>query len=357
MTISYADGTSASYTYDSANQRLTMVDATGTTSYAYDAAGELTSVTAPGTGTVGYTYTPVGLEASLTYPVSGQVVNYGYDPANRLTSVTDWQNLATTYGYDAAGRLASIAYPNGVAPSYGYDTAGRLASVGDTKGTTSLFSAAYTRDAVGNPTQVVEAGVVPSPGTTTYGYDAANQLVSATYPGASTASWGYDPVGNRTSATLNGTTTPATYDAADRLLTSGSTTDSYDANGNLLCDGTTTYMCDARNLLVGVSNSNLTASYTYDGNGYRVAKTINGGMTSYAWDRTGQGGLGTVIAKNPTSAATSEQYVFGSAGLQEGTPRVARQGLLVFVQEDGLGSPRLTTDSGGTVQNATTYGS
>ena len=38
-------------------------------------------------------------------------------------------------------------------------------------------------------------------------------------------------------------------------------------------------------------------AYAYDGDGYRVGKTVNGVTTTYAWERLSAGGLGTVVGR------------------------------------------------------------
>ena len=53
------------------------------------------------------------------------------------------------------------------------------------------------------------------------------------------------------------------------------------------------------------------ATYAYDGDGYRVKQTVNGTAATFVWDRLGQGGLGTVVGDG------SAENVFGPAGLQE----------------------------------------
>ncbi|MBK9544379.1 MAG: RHS repeat protein [Dehalococcoidia bacterium] len=51
--------------------------------------------------------------ASITYPGGSNQVTHGYDNANRLTSVTDWNSNSTTYSYDDAGRMTSTTLPSG----------------------------------------------------------------------------------------------------------------------------------------------------------------------------------------------------------------------------------------------------
>jgi YD repeat-containing protein len=94
MTSRGSAGVTESYTYDQGaygKGRLTrMDDATGYTSYQYDAAGALVQQTnnVYGTGyTTGWTYDPQGRRATMTYP-SGLRLTYGYDSVGRLSGVT-----------------------------------------------------------------------------------------------------------------------------------------------------------------------------------------------------------------------------------------------------------------------------
>ncbi|MBK6317596.1 MAG: RHS repeat protein [Dehalococcoidia bacterium] len=46
-------------------------------------------------------------------PGGSNQVTYGYDNANRLTSVTDWNSNSTTYSHDDAGRMTTTTLPSG----------------------------------------------------------------------------------------------------------------------------------------------------------------------------------------------------------------------------------------------------
>ena len=76
-------------------------------SYAYDAAGNRTSLTA----TVGAT--------SLT-------TSYTFDMLNRLETVTDPDLGVTRYTYDAASNLIRTELPNGTVETRSYDDLNRL---------------------------------------------------------------------------------------------------------------------------------------------------------------------------------------------------------------------------------------
>jgi RHS repeat-associated protein len=342
--LAYTSGTpvhDSAYAYDHASRRTSLTDATGTTSYTYDNADRLLTVTAPVTGTVTYTYDALGRRASLKYPGQTNPVTYAYTTRGQLDTVTDWLSTVTDYGYDTAGRLTSIAYPNGVTSTLGYDNANRLTSITHANGAGTLESISYVLNAAG-----MRESMTDGSGQTTWGYDALDRLTSASYPNGDAVSYGYDAVGNRTSLTINGNTTTNTFDAADRLTASGTTTYGYDANGNQTSTTvggvTTTYSYDSLNRLTSVTSGGSTlASYSYNGDGLRTSKTVSGVTTQFTWDPTG---LGTVISDG-------DSYVWG-LGL---VGRITAGGTRTYAHQDGLGSTRLITDSSGAVVGTTAY--
>jgi YD repeat-containing protein len=82
-----SSGIVVTHTYDAVGNRLTTTDPAGTTTWAYDALGRVTSEALVGGATLGYTWDPAGNLAAFTDP-SGTVA-YTHDPINRVVSVTD----------------------------------------------------------------------------------------------------------------------------------------------------------------------------------------------------------------------------------------------------------------------------
>jgi YD repeat-containing protein len=57
-----------------------------------------------------------------------KTVSYAYDAAGQLTTFADPDGNETRIAYDDASRLAEVAHPNGVTERRTYDQAGRLAA-------------------------------------------------------------------------------------------------------------------------------------------------------------------------------------------------------------------------------------
>ena len=88
------------FTYNPTGTRATMVDASGTTTYGYDARDRLLTKATPA-GTLTYTYDPAGNVATIqSSNANGTSVNYAWDAANQLVSVTD----------NRAGGVTTAAY-------------------------------------------------------------------------------------------------------------------------------------------------------------------------------------------------------------------------------------------------------
>jgi YD repeat-containing protein len=104
--------------------------------------------------------------------------------------------------------------------AYGYDGANRLTSISHTKGATTLASYALAYDAADRVTSKGSA----VDGTATFQYDYADQLTQSSGP-AQTSNYGYDPAGNRTNSGY-------ATGAYNRVLSDGRYSYEYDAEGN-----------------------------------------------------------------------------------------------------------------------------
>lgn len=199
--------------YDAAGNRITSTDGTGTSTWAWDSLGRLTSATDGAGATIGYTYDLAGRTVTIDYPNAAGTVTRSYDDAGRLTSVTDWANRATTFGYDPDANLISQDNPNGTSTAIQPDRAGRVSSIAHNATSGPIASFSYGRDGNGQVDSTASAGVPAD--NHTYGYDALNQLTNF-----DTDSYAYDPADNLTTLTDG---TARTFNNANQLSKSGQT--------------------------------------------------------------------------------------------------------------------------------------
>lgn len=176
-----------------------------------------------------YAYDANGNLITLTYP-GGRQVHYNYDAADRLVEVTDWAGRVTAYEYDPNGRLVRTAYPNGASATYDYNEAGRLIQMKDEDDSGNIISKYnYTYDPSGNIIEEINynENVPFTMNGAVLTYAADNRL--ATYNGQTVV---YDADGNMTCGPLAGDMSNFTYDARGRLIGAGNTTYTHDAGNN-----------------------------------------------------------------------------------------------------------------------------
>lgn len=218
---------------------------------------------------------------------------------------------------------------------YTYNLANLLTEVNNANGSTQISKYSYTYYVDGNQKSKTESVAGTNKGTTNYTYDGLNRLVQEEAPD-NTYSYQYDSYGNRSQLSVTGDenyTTSYTYDKNNRMRkqtktvgTSSEITDFwYDPNGNQIssmtvstggtgtagvgialvgADNTSSYSeYNSWNQLTKTMQNGNTASYTYNGDGLRMSKTVNGTTTSHIWD-------GTNIAAD-VSGSTVTKYIRG----------------------------------------------
>ncbi|HEV2969531.1 MAG TPA: autotransporter-associated beta strand repeat-containing protein [Pirellulales bacterium] len=245
-----ADGTTKSVTDKSDLSSLSAKS--GTTSYLYDAVGDVTQIAQQNTS---------GYSASGITP---KTVNFTYNADGSLDTIARYDGTSNTLAATTKYRTTS-----GGAGS-GYDGDGRLTNLQQVFGATHSYAFQY--DAAGNVTQQTSFD-----GTANYAFDNANELTSASLTGES---FSYDSNGNRTASGSTGASTSA----ANRLTFDGTYTYQYDAEGNRtkrtkLSDGTiTVYAWDNRDRLTSVTAETSagavtdTVSYGYDSANRQIAR-------------------------------------------------------------------------------------
>ena len=357
--ISYSDTTpSVQYGYDANGNRTSMQDGLGTETYSHDARDRLTSLSRGG-DTFSYSYNAADQVVQRTYP-GGTVTDYTYDDDGRLTSAVAG-GATTMYGYNAAGQLTSTTLPaaHGYVESRTYDRAGRLTEVKNSKDTNVLSKATYSRDPVGNPTSVVTTD-----GTTTYGYDLLDRLTNVCFAASCPSSsdpfirYTYDAVGNRTqeergTALPDSGTTTYSYNAADQLTSqtgpTGTKTYEYDANGNESRAGDRTFTYDLANRLASTTRDGNTATYSYDGDGKRLRSASAGETAEYLWD-VNHPLPELAIERELSTGSLIRRYLYGVDRISMTTG-----GSTYYYHHDGLGSVTDVTSAAGVPQWSYSY--
>jgi YD repeat-containing protein len=202
--VSYGDGESQAYAFDTMGNRTSKTDSGGTgtgATYTFDAANRLTSVTPTGGATAAVTFDADG--NTLT-DASGRT--YTWDSENRMTSCTYNGDTTTyTYGYDGLRRSST---KDSVTTNYVYDGTNLVAEMRPNASGTLVTVTSYLLGAQGieakiDETSQTEAYYELNPTTGARLFDANNNLIVA-YRGV-TSWYVYDGHGNVVGA-VNGVT-------------------------------------------------------------------------------------------------------------------------------------------------------
>lgn len=332
------------YAYDAVGNLLSVTDGDSQVSFSYDALDRVvTASTAATSGqpasTLQYSYDAVGNVIILTDSAGGNV-QYTYDALSRLTRITDAAAMRVfDLAYDGLSRRTSVQGPSGVGTVSTYDLAGQLVSqVLAGGGTTESLDFQY--DAVGNRTSRTDGS-----GVHQYSYDPLSQLTGVTHSVGAAESYVYDVIGNRTSSHLSST---YQVNLRNQILADDTFDYSYDANGNLISateratGSATIYSYDSDDQLIRIDfPDSRVATYRYDGLGRRIAKTIDGQSTQYVYDNHS-------ILLEYVGGALAARYTQTPEVVDE-TLAVDRQGAVTYLQSDGLGSIVRTVADDGTV--------
>jgi YD repeat-containing protein len=363
--VTQSDGTTVSYTYTQDAQgayqvtgittgtgaaaqsvtlsygtdRTTLTDGLGNvTQYQYNAAGELTSVIAPSVNgvspTTTYTYDANGNLLTSTDP-DGAVTAYQYDANGNLLSVEDGAGNTVSYTYNANDQVTSTT--TYTVPAQGEVGQSGYVAPSGAQTTYYIYNAthqlAYTVDPLGHVSENDYTTVnALSERTTTRQYLGAIYSTSANSPSspptlAQLQAW---VASSAVQSTLSQSTrTDYTYDLRGQLSTQ-TQYDTVNANGNgVLTIGTviTTTTYDAQGRLLqtsaetGANRSTLqTTSYAYDGLGRLISSTDPlGHVTSYVYDDsantiaiTQASGLTTTQVRNSAGQVISSTQSFNS---------------------------------------------
>lgn len=344
--------TNVTYSYDSTSggnygtgRRTGMTDGSGTMAWKYDTRGRLVQETRTVDSvnySTSYTYDSADRLLTITYPTS-EVVTSTYNGRGLPYSISGSVagSLVSSTLYNQLGQVNRINLGNGTYSTFTYygldNSSGYYGKPWQTKTTKATAgdrqSLTYTWDANSNLTQRQDA---VSGQTETFTYDFLDRLTAVS--GAYSNSFAYSTIGNITSK--NGTS--YTYGTKPHAVTTvGSTSYAYDANGNMTTRGSQTLTWDVENRVVGVTGGGVTMSAVYDGDGSRVKKTEGGATVLY---------INQYYEKNLTTGVVTTHYYLGGreVAYRKGTT-------LEYVCQDHLGSTSVTTDTSGNVVATIAY--
>jgi RHS repeat-associated protein len=271
----------------------TVAEGSTTLTYEYDTAGRPSAFKTGSTTLTGWTYTAgTSTVATRTDGTLG-TTTFGYDWARRVTSITAPASfvsgtLSRTYRLD--GLLASQAFPSSISETLAYDAAKRPVSIG--LGAAGSISLAFDR--AGNLTadgrSLTGVSGDAGSGTQTFTYDGLRRLTGSSGL-AVNRGYTFDLDGNRLTRTVGGSTTTVTYDRTDVAVTqNGSPLFSADRYGNLLqapdsTGAVTGYAYDEANRLTTITppGANPAATFTLDPLDRHATRTVGAATDTYGY--------------------------------------------------------------------------
>ncbi len=324
--------TKHAYTYNAYGDVATQDD----TAFVYDdASGQVTKETTKLTKNKdivkSYNYDSAGNKSAFTVKAGNDTklsLTYDYDGESRLTSVTDGEgNAVVGYSYDTDGNLAERTVAGrSLTTTYIYDYQNRLTAMKNQtdNGVISEYKSEYLLNGQKSKedSDVTDKDGKKSARTATYTYDLLGRITKETKTGSEDISYTYDSNNNRKEMKAGNKVTAYKYNKNDELLrtdtlNTGTEEDSVviyknDKNGNQLATvnryeipsekKNDTYVdvdvtlgnnrlnenvvnhYNALNQLTQTLTKNYKVSFTYDAEGLRTSKTVNGEKTVFVWD-------------------------------------------------------------------------
>jgi RHS repeat-associated protein len=269
--INYPSSTDVTFQYDWLNRLTNMVDAAGTTKYAWTSGNQLLIEDGPfANDNLTNVYSNrLRTNLSLQQPAGVWTNRFIYDLAGRLTNVT---SPAGAFGYlyksvsgSSPSLVARILLPNASYITNEFDPVARMLA-------TSLKNSSHT------PLDVARYGFNTAHQLTAYtnaanvyyqyAYDNIGQLkVADSSVNTEDRGYFYDTAWNLNYRTNNGTLQTVTVDSKNQLLTAFGNNCSYDSNGNLTSGISRTFTYDDENQL---------ATVTWGGGSYRTELVYDG---------------------------------------------------------------------------------
>lgn len=305
------------YQYDVNGNCTRAEDENGLVDYEYDLLNRLISVAYPGIIPIRYSYDFRGRLQQIIYP-GGIRVSYSYDAADRLLSV-NYPHGTTQYVYDQVNNtLSKMILPSGITTEYGYDKAKRVISVFHRRfDKTLIMGFQYVFDGNGNRIRTEEISENGSR-IVDFSYDKLNRLINAKYP-EGYEKYTYDNLGNRLSKETTSALIKYEYDKNNRLIKTDDTQFFYDARGHLIKKVTPNkvaqYTYDIHDNLIAYQDEKYDVRYTYDSEGRRTSKSINGEKIFYINDA--RSSVTQVLIEVGKEKGTKIFYIYGLSRLNQ----------------------------------------
>jgi len=344
---------SVTYGYDDASRLKTASNYVGNVAFGYDDRDRVINTTDVFNHVVEYTYPTINsctfAFCDATVKLDGSLyATYHFDPAGRLAQLDNAADGASIqFVYDNDDKLALRTYPNSVTTNYGYDGADRITSIADGGGAIA-FNRAYTYNDAGQISSITDEN-----GSRQFTYDEGNRLKSVLASNNQNETYNYDSLGNRTSSHLSSTYGyDSSSQAFNRLISTDNGSYSYDSNGNTYqkFDGTLwRYTWDPENRLATASNRKTTITYQYDALGRRVSRLARGqgGITKFTYQ--GQ----DVLYEDNDGVVT--KYLNGIG--MDNKLRMQSGTIIDYLLSDHLGSTTALVDGTGNLVASNSYDS
>jgi RHS repeat-associated protein len=291
--------------FDNRNRQITATDPLGNqTQRTYDTVGNNLTETRPDNGVITNVYDSMDRVTRTTDP-KNQATQFSYDNADNMTSLTDARNNTYGFTYDLLRRKISMIYPDNSHEDYSYDPVGNVATYTARAGEVRT----YAHDNRNRETQSQWSDGTPtitrsydaasrmvtlnnSISNLSYTYDDANEMFSETQQiaagfGPKVVSYAYDADGNRASLTYpSGSVVTSAYTNRNQVA-------------SITADGPPPM-----------------ATYSYDLNGNRTAKSLeNNTSTTYAYDNANRvTSIAHFIKLNAAPFTISFHYSYNAVG-------------------------------------------